>query len=137
MRENSPSCDHPIISYNFSVLAKCPTFDLTLLEYIYIHKLSPILNNHNSSNPLNIFWISKDFCLFAWFSPDMAWTDAFLFNLLPGYKRCSSRDKADLHHHYRFSIYARCSLCFPDSISVPFHLPRIRSVLPNIYWKNW
>ena len=40
--------------FNFSVLAKCPTFDLRLLESIYIHKLSPNLNNHNSSCPLNI-----------------------------------------------------------------------------------
>ena len=54
IREHSLSCDHPIISDNFSVLAKCPTFDLRLLESIYIHKLSPNLNNHNSSCPLNI-----------------------------------------------------------------------------------
>ena len=54
IREYSLSCDHPIISDNFSVLAKCPTFDLRLLESIYIHKLSPNLNNHNSSCPLNI-----------------------------------------------------------------------------------
>ena len=38
----------------FDFLAKCPTFDLRLLESIYIHKLSPNLNNHNSSCPLNI-----------------------------------------------------------------------------------
>ena len=54
IREHSLSCDHPIISDNFSVLAKCPTFDLRLLESIYIHKLSPNLNNHNSSCPPNI-----------------------------------------------------------------------------------
>ena len=54
IREHSLSCDHPIISDNFSVLAKCPTFNLRLLESIYIHKLSPNLNNHNSSCPLNI-----------------------------------------------------------------------------------
>ena len=53
IREHSLSCDHPIISDNFSVLAKCPTFDLRLLESIYIHKLSPNYN-HNSSCPLNI-----------------------------------------------------------------------------------
>ena len=33
---------------------ECPTFDLKLLESIYIYKLSPNLNNHNSSCPLNI-----------------------------------------------------------------------------------
>ena len=32
----------------------CPTCDLRLLESIYIHKLSPNLNNHNSPCPLNI-----------------------------------------------------------------------------------
>ena len=34
IREHSLSCDHPIISDKFSVLAKCPTFDLRLLESI-------------------------------------------------------------------------------------------------------
>ena len=42
IRKHSLSCDHPIISDNFSVLAKCPTLDLRLLESIYIHKLSQI-----------------------------------------------------------------------------------------------
>ena len=37
IREHSLSCDHPII-----------------IVIIYIHKLSPNLNNHNSSCPLNI-----------------------------------------------------------------------------------
>ena len=54
IRENSLSCDHPIISDNFSVLIKCLTFDLRLLESIYIHKLSPNLNNHTTSCPLDI-----------------------------------------------------------------------------------
>ena len=54
IREHSLSCDHPIISDNFSVLAKYPTFELRLLESICIHKLSPNLNNHNFSCPLNI-----------------------------------------------------------------------------------
>ena len=53
------SSDHPIISDNFSVLAKCPTFDLAKIIGIHlgicIHKLSPNLNKHNSSCPLNIF----------------------------------------------------------------------------------
>ena len=37
MRENSPSCDHPIISDNFSVLAKCPTFFFQLSVQLHLY----------------------------------------------------------------------------------------------------
>ena len=45
IREHALSFDHPIKVDNFSVLARCPSHDLRLLESIFIHKFSPNLNN--------------------------------------------------------------------------------------------
>ena len=52
IREHALSFDHPIKVDNFSVLARCPSHDLRLLESIFIHKFSPNLNNQASSFPL-------------------------------------------------------------------------------------
>ena len=54
IREHALSFDHPIKVDNFSVLARCPSHDLRLLESIFIHKFSPNLNNQASSFPLQI-----------------------------------------------------------------------------------
>ena len=54
IRQHAFNCDHPILTSNFSLLSKCPSNDLKLLESIYIHKIVPSLNNQNSSCPLNI-----------------------------------------------------------------------------------
>ena len=54
IREHALSYDHPIKVDNFSVLARCPSHDLRLLESIFIHKFSPNLNNQASSFPLQI-----------------------------------------------------------------------------------
>ena len=43
-----------LVTSNFSLLSKCPSNDLKLLESIYIHKFVLSLNNQNSSCPLNI-----------------------------------------------------------------------------------
>ena len=54
IREHALSFDHPIKVDNFSVLTRCPSHDLRLLESIFIHKFSPNLNNQASSFPLQI-----------------------------------------------------------------------------------
>ena len=54
IREHALSFDHPIKVDNFSVLARCPSHDLRLLDSIFIHKFSPNLNNQASSFPLQI-----------------------------------------------------------------------------------
>ena len=54
IREHALSFDHPIKVDNFSVLARCPSHDLRLLESIFIHKFSPNLNNQASSFSLQI-----------------------------------------------------------------------------------
>ena len=54
IRDHALSENHPIVKDNFSLLASCPSYDLRVLESIFIHKLSPNLNNQNSSFPLNI-----------------------------------------------------------------------------------
>ena len=54
IREHALNCNHPIKIDNFSVLARCQDYDLRLLESIFIHKLSPNLNNQTSACPLNI-----------------------------------------------------------------------------------
>ena len=54
IREHALSFDHPIKVDNFSVLARCHSHDLRLLESIFIHKFSPNLNNQASSFPLQI-----------------------------------------------------------------------------------
>ena len=53
IRQQAFNCDHPILTSNFSLLSKCPSNDLKLLESIYIHKIVPSLNQ-NSFCPLNI-----------------------------------------------------------------------------------
>ena len=55
IREHALNCNHPIKIDNFSVLARCQDYDLRLLESIFIHKLSPNLNNQTSAYPLNVF----------------------------------------------------------------------------------
>ena len=64
IRQHAFNCDHPILTSNFSLLSKCPSNDLKLLESIYIHKIVPSLNNQNSSCPLNILnWIGWIFTM--------------------------------------------------------------------------
>ena len=54
IREHALNCNHPFKIDNFSVLDRCHDYDLRLLESIFIHKLSPNLNNQTSACPLNI-----------------------------------------------------------------------------------
>ena len=45
IRKHALNCNNLITIDNFSVLARCQDYDLRLLESIFIHKLSPNLNN--------------------------------------------------------------------------------------------
>ena len=55
IREYALSFDQLLIKVdNFSVLARCPSHDLRLLESIFIYKFSPNLNQEASSFPLQI-----------------------------------------------------------------------------------
>ena len=64
IRQHAFNCHHPISTSNFSLLSKCPSNDLKLLESIYIYKNVPSLNNQNSSWPLNILnWTGRIFTI--------------------------------------------------------------------------
>ena len=66
IREHALSFHHPIKVDNFSVLARCPSHDLRLLESIFIHKFLPNLNNQASSLPLQIFFMRNHFLLWIY-----------------------------------------------------------------------
>ena len=58
IRNHAHENNHPIHDCNFKILDTCNSFDLRLLESIYIHKKKPSLNDQNSSTELNILtWI--------------------------------------------------------------------------------
>ena len=46
--------DHPFKSTNFSVIDKCNTSDLRILESLHIHKSRPHLNNYVTAEKLQI-----------------------------------------------------------------------------------
>ena len=58
IRNHAFESDHPILDDNFIIIDTCDSFDLRLLESIYIHKKKPYLNDQNSSTELSILcWI--------------------------------------------------------------------------------
>ena len=55
IRDHRDSCGTPFDTSNFKILANAScTFDLKILESLYIYKTKPILNNQLSSYPLSI-----------------------------------------------------------------------------------
>ena len=54
VRNHAHENNHPIRDCNFKILDTCNSFDLRLLESIYIHKKKPSLNDQNSSTELSI-----------------------------------------------------------------------------------
>ena len=54
IRNHAHENNHPIHDCNFKILDTCNSFDLRLLESIYIHKKKSSLNDQNSSTELNI-----------------------------------------------------------------------------------
>ena len=54
IRNHAHENNYPIHDCNFKILDTCNSFDLRLLESIYIHKKKPSLNDQNSSTELNI-----------------------------------------------------------------------------------
>ena len=54
IRNHDFESDHPILDDNFKILDTCDSFDLRLLESIYIHKKKPYLSDQNCSTELSI-----------------------------------------------------------------------------------
>ena len=54
IRNHAHENNHSIRDCNFKILDMCNSFDLKLLESIYVHKKKPSLNDQNNSTELNI-----------------------------------------------------------------------------------
>ena len=52
--EQSLNSGHPIVENDFKILDCCDNLDIRTLEYLYIHKLKPSLNDQHSSKDLFI-----------------------------------------------------------------------------------
>ena len=50
IRQHLISSDHPINTNNFKVIGPNNTMDLNTFESSFIHRLQPLLNNHDSSS---------------------------------------------------------------------------------------
>ena len=55
IREHAENCGSPITLDQFSILSECPhNSELRILESIFIHKLAPVMNDHQSAYPLSL-----------------------------------------------------------------------------------
>ena len=64
IRNHAFEIDHPILDDNLKILDTCDSFDLRLLESIYIHKKKTFLNDQSSSTELSTYsMLNIDFCL--------------------------------------------------------------------------
>ena len=54
IRQHFINSDYPINTINLKIIGSTNRMDLRTIESIYIHRLKPSLNNHDSSVPLNI-----------------------------------------------------------------------------------